>query len=241
MKKFSLAMVIGILLGALPLCAQEITVKRVAVFPFTVLSKEPAPDLGIKIQKIIIDYLAKEEFGIVSSEDLQKEIAACPTLNAAAAAEIGKRLGADAVITGSLIKIGPTVALEAQLTDLTGKVPPVSFKQEGTSLAAVDQLAAKIAKDASYKILGQERIAKIEVRGNRRVEKATILATIQTRTGELTSPVKLREDLKALYNLGSFSDVKIDVTDSPQGRVVTFIVTEKPSIGSVLVRRQQED
>ena len=33
-KKISLAMVIGILLGALPLCAQEITVKRVAVFPF---------------------------------------------------------------------------------------------------------------------------------------------------------------------------------------------------------------
>ena len=67
------------------------------------------------------------------------------------------------------------------------------------------------------------------------MEKSTILATIQTRTGELTSTVKLREDLKALYNLGSFSDVKIDVTDTPQGRIVTFIVTEKPSIGSVLV------
>ena len=187
-----------------------------------------------------MDYLAKEGFGIVSSEDLQKEIAACPTLNAAAAAEIGKRLGADAVITGSLIKIGPTVALEAQLTDLTGKIPPVSFKQEGTSLASVDQLAAKIAKDAGYKILGQERIAKIEVKGNRRVEKATILATIQTRAGELTSTVKLREDLKALYNLGSFSDVKIDVTDTPEGRVVTFIVAEKPSIGSIIVQGNQK-
>jgi outer membrane protein insertion porin family len=235
-KRISLAMVIGILLGALPLCAQEITVKRVAVFPFTILSKEPAPNLVENIQKTMVDYLSKEGFGVVPPEDLQKEIAAVPALNAATAADIGRRLGADAVITGSLIKIGPTVALEAQLTDLTGKVPPVSFKQEGTGLASVGQLASRIAKDAGYKILGQERIAKIEVRGNRRVEKSTILATIQTRTGELTSTVRLREDLKALYNLGSFSDVKIDVTDSPQGRIVTFIVTEKPSIGSILVQ-----
>ena len=239
-KKISLALLIGIFLGVLPLGAQEITVKRVAVFPFTILSKEPAPELAEKIQKIIIEHLGKEGFGIVSSEDLQKEIAACPSLNAATAAEIGKKLGADAVITGSLIKIGPTVALEAQLTDLTGKTPPVSFKQEGTSLASVDQLAAKIAKDAGYKILGQERIAKIEVKGNRRVEKATILATVQTRSGELTSTLKLRDDLKALYNLGSFSDVKIDVTDTPQGRLVTFIVTEKPSLGAIIVKGNQK-
>jgi outer membrane protein insertion porin family len=234
-KRISLVLAIGILLGAHPLGAQEITVKRVAVFPFTILSKEPAPNLAANIQKIMVDYLTKEGFGVIAPEDLQKEIPARQALTAAAAADIGKRLGADAVITGSLIKIGPTVALEAHLTDLSGKVPPVSFKQETTGLAAVNQLALKIAKDAGYKILGQERIAKIEVRGNRRVEKSTILATIQTRTGELTSTVRLREDLKALYNLGSFSDVKIDVTDTPQGRIVTFIVSEKPSIGSVIV------
>ncbi len=236
MKKFSLVLFIGIILGALPLWAQEITVKRVAVFPFTMLSKEPAPGVAEKIQKIMIDYLDKEGFGVVSIEDLQRELTAHPSLNAAIAAEIGKKLGADAIITGSLIKIGPTVTLETQLTDLIGKNPPVSFKQEGTSLAMVDQLAAKTAKDAGYKILGEERVAKIEVKGNLRVEKPTILATIQTRPGELTSPVKLRDDLKALYNLGSFSDVKIDVTDTPQGRVVTFIVTEKPSISSILVK-----
>ncbi len=100
----------------------------------------------------------------------------------------------------------------------------------------MNQLAAKLAQDAGYKVLGQERIAKIEVKGNRRIEKEAILATIQTRAGELTSTVKLREDLKALYNLGSFADVKIDVTDTPQGRIVTFMLEEKPSISSILVQ-----
>ena len=236
MKRISLAILICFLLGAIPTGAQEITVKRVAVFPFTMLSKEPALKVSEKIQKIIVDYLEKEGFGTISTEDLQREITPTPTLNTAAAVEIGKRLGADVIITGSLLKIGPTVALEAQLTDLTGKGTPVSFKQEGSGLASVDQLAAKIAKDAGYKILGEERIAKVEVRGNRRVEKESILATIQTHPGELTSTVKLRDDLKSLYNLGSFADVKIDVTDSPQGRVVTYIVTEKPSISTIVVQ-----
>ncbi len=235
MKKISLA-ILTCFLWAIPLGAQEITVKRVAVFPFAVLSKEPAPGIAEKIQQIINEHLDKEGFGIVSVEDLQREIAASPSLNAATAAEIGKKLGADAILTGSLLKIGPTVALEAQLVDLIGKVAPAPFKLEGIGLASVDQLAAKLAKDAGYKMLGQERIAKTEVKGNRRVEKETILATVQTRPGELTSTLKLREDLKALYNLGSFSDVKIDVTDTPQGRIVTYIVTEKPSISTIIVQ-----
>jgi outer membrane protein insertion porin family len=235
LKKLSLA-ILTCFLWALPLGAQEITVKRVAVFPFSILSKEPAPGIAEKIQQTIIGHLEKEGFGIVSAEDLQREIAASPSPSAAASIEIGKKLGADAILTGSLIKIGPTVSLEAQLTDLTGKVTPTPFKLEGTGLASVDQLTAKLAKDAGLKVLGQERIAKMEVKGNRRVEKEAILATVQTRPGELTSTVRLRDDLKALYNLGSFSDVKIDVTDSPQGRIVTFIVTEKPSISAIIVQ-----
>ncbi len=235
MKKISLA-ILTCLLWVIPLGAQEITVKRVAVFPFAILSKEPAPGIAEKIQQIIIEHLEKEGFGIVSVEDLQREITALPTVSAATSAEIGKKLGADVILTGSLIKIGPTVALEAQLVDLIGKVAPVPFKLEGTSLASVNQLAANLAKDAGYKILGQERIAKIAVKGNQRIEKETILTTVQTRPGELTSTIKLREDLKALYNLGSFTDVKIDVTDTPQGRIVTFIVAEKPSISTIIVQ-----
>ncbi len=116
MKKLSLA-IITCLLWVAPLAAQEITVKRVAVFPFTILSKEPASGLGEKIQQIINERLEKEGFGMVSAEDLQREISlGKPPLDPAKASEIGKKLGADAIITGSLIKIGPTVALEGQIS-----------------------------------------------------------------------------------------------------------------------------
>lgn len=235
MKKV-LLILLGCLLATIPAAAQDITVKRVAVLPFNLLSKEPLPDVVTKIQRTIIEHLEKEGFGVVSQADLEREIGAGPPPTGTAAADLGKRLGADAIISGFILKIGPTVGLEAQLVDLTGKIPPTAFKREGVGVAALQQMAAQIAKDAGFKILGQERIAKVEFKGNRRVEKETLLATIQTRPGELTNTVTLRDDLKALYSLGSFTDVKIDVSDTAAGRVVTFLVTEKPSISSIIVR-----
>lgn len=235
MKKFFWAILIC-LLTSIPALAQDITVKRVAVLPFQVLSKEPLPGVVEKVQNTIIGHLEKEGFGVISKSDVEREIGAGPPPKDSAAADLGKKLGADAIITGSIVKIGPTVALEVQLVDLTGKLPPTVFKREGVSVAALEQMADQVAKDAGFKILGQERIAKVEFKGNKRVEKETLLATIQTRPGELTSPVTLRDDLKALYNLGSFTDVKIDVTDTAEGRVVTFFLQEKPSISSIIVR-----
>lgn len=235
MKKVILATLIC-LLAAIPAISQDITVKRVAVLPFALLSKEPLPGVVEKVQSTIIEHLEKEGFGVISKSELDREIGAGPSPTGPAAADLGKRLGADVVLTGSIIKIGPTVAIEGQLLDLTGKLPPTVFKQEGVGIASVNQMANQIAKDAGFKILGQERIAKVEFKGNRRVEKETLMATIQTRPGELTNTVTLRDDLKALYNLGSFTDVKIDVSDTGAGRVVTFILQEKPSISSVIVR-----
>ncbi|MBM4287619.1 MAG: outer membrane protein assembly factor BamA [Deltaproteobacteria bacterium] len=236
MKKLLLAF-ITCFLWVTPLAAQDISVKHVALFPFAVLSKEPLPGVAEKIQQIIKEQFEKEGIGMISAEELQRVVALRPSpIPPGEAAELGRKLGADVILTGSLIKIGPTVALEAQLNDLTGRVAPASFKLDGLGVGSVNQLAAQLARNISNKILGQERISRIEVKGNRRIEKDTILATIQTRPGDQISTPRLREDLKTLYNLGYFSDVKIDVSDTPEGRIVTFIVVEKPSISAILVQ-----
>ncbi len=221
---------------ALPAGAQDIVFKKVAVFPFTVFSKEPLPQLDARIPQIIRASLEQEGFGIVPEDELLKAIPPRQELTDATAADIARKLGADIVMLGSLVKVGPTVTLEARLQDLTGKMPPATLKMEGMGVSAVTGLAEKLAAEAGYKIMGQERVAKIDVKGNRRIEKDAILASLQTREGDLTSPVKLRDDLKAVYRLGYFSDVKIDVTDSPQGRIVTFVVVEKPAIQDIILQ-----
>lgn len=79
-------------------------------------------------------------------------------------------------------------------------------------------------------------IARVEVRGNRRVDEEMILASVATRPGQPLDPSRLRSDLHAIWKLGMFSDVRA-VTD---GNVLVFEVVERPAIRKVLVAGNQE-
>jgi outer membrane protein insertion porin family len=76
-------------------------------------------------------------------------------------------------------------------------------------------------------------VRSIDIRGNRRVEEPTIRFYISTRVGEPFSVPRLRRDIKKIYDLGFFRDVKVDVAPFEGGLRVIFIVEEKPSIASV--------
>jgi len=102
-------------------------------------------------------------------------------------------------------------------------------------LESLTGLSRRLSQEISLKILGKERIVRIEVRGNRRIDKDAILSIMQTREGEIISPARLRADLKAIYKMGYFTDVKFDVSDTPEGRILTVIVQEKPAIREIIL------
>jgi outer membrane protein insertion porin family len=215
---------------------QELVFKKVAVLPFTVASKEPLAYLGEKIAQEIRDRLQTDGFTLVPQDSLQKELSRLvEPLDDTQAQQIGRKLGADIVIFGTLIKVGDALSLEARLLDLSGRMPAATLKLQGTGLTSVSGLTRQMAQELSLKILGKEKIAKIVIKGNRRIEKDAILGVMQTREGETLSPARLREDLKSIYKMGYFTDVRMDVGESPEGRVLTVIVKEKPSIKEILV------
>ena len=78
-------------------------------------------------------------------------------------------------------------------------------------------------------------VKSIEIRGNRRVEEATIRFYVTTRVGDPFSVSRLRKDIKKIYDLGFFRDVKVDVSPFEGGLRVVFLVEEKPSIASVRI------
>jgi outer membrane protein insertion porin family len=84
--------------------------------------------------------------------------------------------------------------------------------------------------------LGNERsIARIRVLGNEKIESSAVLEQIGTRVGDLLSLASLREDMQTIYGMGYFRDVQVDVTETEEGPLVTFVVVEKPSIGQVVI------
>lgn len=85
--------------------------------------------------------------------------------------------------------------------------------------------------------LGQEQppiiIKDIAVEGNRRVETAVILGKIQTTIGSPFRPARLAEDIRSIFSLGFFDDVRLKVDDFEGGVKVTFVVAERPFIRDI--------
>jgi outer membrane protein insertion porin family len=223
--------------GGPALAQEQLVFKKVAVFPFSVTSKEPLDYLGKKISQEIQERLKADGFTPVSQEDLDKELSRLTEpMNDAQAEAIGRKLGADMAIWGTLLKVGDLLSLEGHVLDLSGRKGATTLKLQGTGLHVLSGLSRQMAQELSLKILGKERVTHIVIKGNRRIEKDAILGVMQTREGEILSPAHLREDLKAIYKMGYFTDVRMDVSDTPEGRILTVLVKEKPAIREILVK-----
>jgi outer membrane protein insertion porin family len=73
-------------------------------------------------------------------------------------------------------------------------------------------------------------IEAIEVTGNRRIPSETILYNLQTRPGEPLVLGVLQRDIRTLYGLGYFQDIRVDEEDGENGKILIFDVVEKPII-----------
>ena len=82
----------------------------------------------------------------------------------------------------------------------------------------------------------EENIDKIIILGNMKVEEGVIRGAIKSREGGPFSVEKIREDLRSIFDLGSFTDVQVDIKSTPRGKEVIFIVVEKPSIKEILIK-----
>ena len=86
----------------------------------------------------------------------------------------------------------------------------------------------------------EETIYKITVLGNAKVEEGVIRAAIKSREKGPFSADQVREDLRAIFGLGYFSDIQVDIKTTPGGREIIFIVMEKPSIKDIVITGYQK-
>jgi outer membrane protein insertion porin family len=80
-----------------------------------------------------------------------------------------------------------------------------------------------------------ENIAEVKVQGNRRIETPAILNPLKTKAGHTLDRKALRDDVRALWEMRFFDDVKVDSTSGPNGLALTFLVKEKPLVHAVTV------
>jgi outer membrane protein insertion porin family len=79
-------------------------------------------------------------------------------------------------------------------------------------------------------------VSEIQVSGNRRIEADAVKAVIGTKVGDKLSQARLAEDIKRIYGLGFFHNVRVDVDRAAGGgALVTFEVEENPVIRQVSI------
>ena len=104
------------------------------------------------------------------------------------------------------------------------------------------QLGADLRAELSdaSDLVGQ-RVDQVQFSGNRKVEDDAIRANLLTRAGGTLDLEKVREDVRAMWKLGFFEDVRVQATRGPRGGVIIiFAVKEKPSVRKIFVSGNDE-
>lgn len=84
------------------------------------------------------------------------------------------------------------------------------------------------------------RIAEVRVTGNRRIEEAAIRARITSAVGSVQSPARLAQDVREIYALGFFKNVRVLQQPLAAGVAITFAVEENPIVRQVSVTGNDE-
>jgi outer membrane protein insertion porin family len=98
-----------------------------------------------------------------------------------------------------------------------------------------DHALRMLAQSAVPETVYGQPIVEIRFEGNRRVESEAMLLELDSSVGELVTSRKLATDLKRLWGLGYFDDVRVEGELGPRGVELTYVVVERPAVRKIVV------
>ena len=78
------------------------------------------------------------------------------------------------------------------------------------------------------------------MRGNRRIEADAIKARVSTKAGEPLDRARIAQDVRAIFGLGFFRDVRVVTEDAAGGVSVIFEVQENPVVRQVAISGNEQ-
>jgi outer membrane protein insertion porin family len=102
-----------------------------------------------------------------------------------------------------------------------GQQPPSPFE------------APKPVEEAPAPKAVENVIEAIEFRGARRVPADTLRARIFSKRGDVLDEEALRRDFMALWNMGRFDDIRLEIEPGKTGQIVRFILTERQMVRTI--------
>lgn len=209
--------------------------KKVILLPFEVHTGREASQLREEIGAFLTGELRKSRFLEVFERERLAPLIQGRQITESLAAEVLRRTGGDFAVMGSMTEIGGAISIDLKIIDAQKPTIPDSAFFHGKLADGLRPLLRQMQDIILVKLEAGHKIALIEIKGNRKIESPAIIQVLQSAPGSLYSEDRIAADVKAIFRLGYFSDVAVRITDSPQGRAVTFEVEEKPLITDIAI------
>jgi outer membrane protein insertion porin family len=222
-----------LLCGANAIAQEQV---RVVIFPFEVHAPERLDDLTGQIKGLVEKQLRDEGVVIVESDQALEKLPNIKEGGLNRLRTLGLNVGADFVIWGSLTKIGNRFSLDVKVMESYGNAPPEPVYVEGEGLETLLDSVQRVAKDLGLKVFRRERVAEVIVAGNRRIESEAIKRMMKTKKGDIYLAKHLQDDLKSIYKMGYFADVRVETSNTSRGKLVTLQVAENETIRNIGVK-----
>ncbi|OQY47651.1 MAG: outer membrane protein assembly factor BamA, partial [Desulfobacteraceae bacterium 4572_87] len=207
----------------------------ICILPFQINASKPFSHLQRGLQKMLTFRMGQNGFKTIPPKTINQDpIVFSKILNNKIMVGLGNRFKADWVVKGSMTQVGDKGSIDLKVVDVSGKKMPFFIFQVIEDMDEVPESVKRLALSVEDRITGVPQVDSIHVAGNRRIEKAAILAVVGTQPGDRLDLDKLDKDLRDIYKMGYFKDVTMDVSDGPAGKVITFNVVEKPSVGKIV-------
>jgi len=82
-------------------------------------------------------------------------------------------------------------------------------------------------------MFGQDVVEKIEIVGNDRVTRETIMYYLSSREGEYFNDNLLKRDFKVLWSTGFFANIKIEQDQGTRGKIIRITIEENPIVEEI--------
>jgi outer membrane protein insertion porin family len=82
-------------------------------------------------------------------------------------------------------------------------------------------------------VFGQDMVERIEIVGNDRVTRETIMYYLSSREGEYFNENLLKRDFKVLWSTGFFANIKIEQDQGTRGKIIKITIEENPIVKEI--------
>ena len=233
MFKWLLFVSILLFCGTSAIAQEEV---RVVVLPFEVHAPERLDYLSGQIRDLVEKQLKDEGVVVVEPGEPIEGVPGTEEGGLNRLRTFGLRVGADVVIWGSFTKIGKRFSLDVKAMESDGDAPPESVHVAGEGLETLLDSVQRLARDLGMKIYRREKVAEVIITGNKRIESEAIKRIMKTKKGDIYLAKHIQDDLKSIYKMGYFGDVRVEASSTPEGKVLTFRVIENETIRSIRIK-----